>query len=79
MTNEPLSLQCTNCGEYAGSDIADEIERLREAVQNPPAAAEIDRLREALGAMTIEKHIAEAEAKLWFEKAREWQAIGYTV
>jgi hypothetical protein len=26
------NLPCTNCGEYAGSDIADEIERLREAL-----------------------------------------------
>jgi hypothetical protein len=26
-------LTCTNCGEYAGSDIADEIERLREALE----------------------------------------------
>jgi hypothetical protein len=26
-------LQCTNCGEYAGSDIASEIERLRDALE----------------------------------------------
>ena len=29
MTNE---LNCTNCGEYAGSDIADEMERLKNAL-----------------------------------------------
>jgi hypothetical protein len=39
MTNEPLSLQCTNCGEYAGSDIASEIERLNK---------EIERLRDEI-------------------------------